>query len=43
MLISWSNPALQGLHAVAVFDAVCVVLYAVYLLGSGNARLQKTG
>jgi hypothetical protein len=43
LLVNWSNPALQGLHAVAVFDAVCVFLYAVYLLGSGKARLQKAG
>jgi len=34
LLMNWSNPALQGLHLVAVFDAICVVLYAVYLFGS---------
>jgi cytochrome c oxidase subunit IV len=36
VVMHWSNPALQGLHAVAVFDAICVVLYAVYLLGNGK-------
>ena len=34
LLLNWNNPALQGLHIVAVFDALCVVLYAVYLFGS---------
>jgi hypothetical protein len=34
LLMNWNNPALQGLHIVAVFDALCVVLYAVYLFGS---------
>ena len=28
LLINWNNPALQGLHPVAVFDAACVALYA---------------
>lgn len=36
LVMNWSNPALRGLHAVAVFDAICVVLYAVYLLGNGK-------
>lgn len=36
LLMDWNNPALRGLHAVAVFDAVCVVVYAVYLLGNGR-------
>ena len=32
IVISWNQPALQGLHLVVLFDLVCVVLYAVYLL-----------
>jgi len=42
LLMDWNNPALRGLHAVAVFDAVCVVLYAVYLLGNGKPADAKT-
>jgi hypothetical protein len=34
--MGWSNPALQGMHPVAAFDAVCVVLYALYLFTSGK-------
>ncbi len=34
LLINWNNPALQGLHLVAVFDALCVILYAIYLFSS---------
>jgi hypothetical protein len=34
--MNWSNPALQGLQPAAVFDAVCVVLYALYLFTSGK-------
>jgi len=41
LLMNWSNPALQGLHIVAVFDAICVVLYAVYLFGSGKISDAK--
>lgn len=29
--VSWQDPALAGLHLAAVFDSVCVVLYAVWL------------
>ncbi|MBP7916892.1 MAG: hypothetical protein KAZ45_00345 [Arenimonas sp.] len=43
VVMHWSNPALQGLHAVAVFDAICVVLYAVYLLGNGKHIDAKAG
>ena len=43
VVMHWSNPALQGLHAVAVFDAICVVLYGVYLLGNGNHIDAKAG
>jgi len=32
VLTQWSEPALQGLHLAAVFDAACVLLYALYLL-----------
>lgn len=32
LLAQWSEPALQGLHLAAPFDAACVVLYALYLL-----------
>ena len=41
LLMNWSNPALQGLHLVAVFDALCVVLYAIYLFGSGKPSDAK--
>ena len=41
LLMNWSNPALQGLHIVAVFDAICVVLYAVYLFGNGKISDAK--
>lgn len=32
VLTQWSEPALQGMHMAAVFDAVCVLLYGLYLL-----------
>jgi len=32
LLMQWSEPALQGLHPAAAFDATCLVLYAIYLL-----------
>ncbi len=34
--MNWSNPAVQGLQPAAIFDAVCVVLYALYLFTSGK-------
>lgn len=42
LMMDWSNPALQGLHIVAVFDAICVALYAAYLLGSGKAPMRNS-
>lgn len=33
IMLSWNQPALQGLHLVVFFDMACVVLYAIYLLG----------
>jgi len=41
LLMNWSNPALQGLHMVALFDALCVVLYAIYLFGGGKTSDAK--
>lgn len=41
LVMDWNNPALQGLHPVAVFDAVCVALYAVYLVSSGKKPIEK--
>jgi hypothetical protein len=32
----WSVPALAGLHLAAVFDGLCVLLYAAWLLGAGR-------
>jgi hypothetical protein len=37
LLMNWRNPALQGLHMVAIFDAICVLLYAIYLFGSSKS------
>jgi hypothetical protein len=34
--LTWSNPATQGLHLAAIFDAACVLLYAAWLLGIGR-------
>lgn len=31
VVYSWQDPALVGLHLAAVFDSVCVLLYAVWL------------
>jgi len=33
LAINWAEPALQGLRPAAFFDAACVVLYLIYLLG----------
>ena len=33
VLMQWQEPALQGLHLAAPFDAVCVVLYALIIAG----------
>lgn len=41
ILMNWNNPALHGLHLVAVFDALCVVLYAVYLFGSDKSEVKS--
>lgn len=29
--LAWSDPALTGLHAAAIFDGLCAVLYAAFL------------
>ena len=29
--MNWNNPALAGLHAAGIFDAICVLLYGAYL------------
>lgn len=42
LVMDWSNPTLQGLQAVAVFDAICVALYAAYLLGSGKTPMRNS-
>ncbi len=42
LAMDWSNPALEGLHAVAVFDAVCVVLYAAYLITNRKKAMEAT-
>jgi len=36
IIMGWNNPALAGLHVAAVFDGVCVLVYAAYLLRSRN-------
>ncbi len=33
IVVSWNQPALQGLHLVVFFDMACVMVYAIYLLG----------
>jgi len=30
--LAWNEPALQGLHAAAVFDSACVLVYGLWLL-----------
>ena len=34
VLMAWSNPALQGLHAAVVVDGLCVVLYTLWFLSA---------
>jgi hypothetical protein len=37
----WNVPALAGLHLAAVFDGLCVLLYAGWLLGTGRAARTR--
>lgn len=36
VLLAWEEPRLQGLHAAAVFDTACVVVYALWLFQAGR-------
>lgn len=37
-LRDWNHPALAGLHAAVLFDSVCVLVYALYLLQKPSPR-----
>jgi hypothetical protein len=36
IILGWNHPALQGLHLVVFFDAICILLYGMYLWNSAN-------
>lgn len=36
VILAWQDPALAGLHGAAVFDSVCVLLYALWLVQAGK-------
>ncbi len=38
IFMQWDEPALAGLHVPAIFDTVCVLLYAVWLVRRQNLK-----
>lgn len=37
IVMAWNSPSLAGMHVAALFDGVCVLLYAAYLYRAQNA------